>query len=460
MNTQEHKNLGRVLLKALWAGGMELLATPAVKAGMAVVEVIRQEWVIPGNQPALNAEAIAELTPQEALSAIREAQQENPNILTPEKSAELEATLLNLPRTFFQAGSRVLASVADFTRAVPLRPLQFNSNDVTPDGQYRLKQFLGAGSFGEVWRATHLDKRVDHAVKFCTDPFAAQILLRERDVLRGLLAELNTPHVVRLEQSNFASTPPYLAFAFCPGGDLVDWIARRLTESGRIPFDRALVIFEQMTLGLAAAHQLGIVHRDMKPGNILLDDQGRAVITDFGLGRIGIENNLALFSQLTPGLSAMGLGMAGTPLYMPPEIRQGKVGKDDLVSLKQGDVYALGVTAFQLFVGDVEAEPVNVRRLLQRRGLPTNVIDLLEDCLSEPAERPSDALAVYQLLNPQQQLPPITPPIQIIPSEAIAALAQRVKFQTEVDRPNPTPSDIVAKLAALARKVQDKTGSL
>ncbi|WP_287129841.1 serine/threonine-protein kinase [Candidatus Cyanaurora vandensis] len=440
MQPQNPKQVGRILLKALWAGGAELLDVPALRAGIAVVEVIRREWFTDGQEAQENAEAIANLTPEETRQALQEAKQEFKGTLSEGRAAELEETLLNLPRTF-QAGSRALASVADFTRVVPLRPLQFDIGQGTVDGQYELLQFLGAGSFGEVWRARHLDKQVEHAVKFCTDPLAAQVLLRERDVLRGLLSQLDTPHIVRLEQSNFACNPPYLAFAFCPGGDLVDWVSRRTAQGGQVPVDRALVLFQQMVLGLGVAHQRGIVHRDIKPGNILLDSLGRAVITDFGLGRIGVENNLALFRQLTTGFSSVGLGVVGTPLYLPPEIRQGRVAREDLAGLKKGDVYALGVTAFQMFLGEVEAEPVNVRRLLTRRQVPAGVVDLLEDCLSSAAERPADASAVGERLH-QATVPANT-----------QNLAQRAQRLTN---PGQAPSDVVAQLAAAARARRPK----
>ncbi|WP_218079380.1 serine/threonine-protein kinase [Anthocerotibacter panamensis] len=456
----DRKNLGRVLLKALWAGGAEMLDIPTIRAGIAVVEVIRREWFVPGQQAQDNAAAIAGLTVQETRQAIEEAQQEHNRPLPPERVAELEQALLNLPRTFL-AGSQKLASVADFTRMVPVRPLQYDPGQVTGDGQYQLQQFLGAGSFGEVWRARHLDKRVEHAVKFCTDPLAAQVLRRERDVLRELLSQLDTPHVVRLEQSNFAADPPYLAFAFCPGGDLVDWIHRCLQKEGRIPFPKALSLIQQMAMGLGVAHHRGIVHRDIKPGNVLLDTHGRAVITDFGLGRIGVENNLSLLAQMPPMLSSVGLGVAGTPLYMPPEIRQGRVAREDLDGLKKGDVYALGVTAFQLLIGDVEAEPTNIRRTLTRQQVPVWVIDLLEDCLSAPDERPCDAFVLCERLlqvpAPVPPTPPTSATTQIPASQTIAAKARYLKEQETPPTseptllPHATPSDVVAALAAAAR---------
>jgi serine/threonine protein kinase len=291
---------------------------------------------------------------------------------------------------------------------------------------------------------------VEHAVKFCTDPLAAQILQRERDVLRELLGQLQTAQIVSLEQSNFAIDPPYLAFTFCPGGDLVDWISRRREKEGRVPVAKALLIIQQVAQGLAAAHKLGIVHRDMKPGNILLDAQGQAVITDFGLGRIGVENNLALFSQMAAGVSSVGLGVAGTPLYMPPEIRQGRIPRDDLAGLKKGDVYALGVTAFQLFLGDVEAEPINVRRQLNRQQVPESVIDLIEDCISPSNERPPDAVALALRLQPVVR--PVNPP-NLSASATVANLAKAAKSRQNTP---PTPSastqaDIVAQLARIAQ---------
>ncbi len=442
--------IGRVLLKALWAGGAELLDVPALRAGIAVVEVIRREWFLPGQMPQDNAEAIAQLTPQEVREAINEAQAEQTQILDPQKQAELEATLLNLPRTF-QAGSKVLASVADFSRVVPLRPLQFDPGYITSDGQYQLRQFIGAGSFGEVWRAYHLDQQVEHAVKFCTDPLAAQVLRQERDLLRELLGKLKTPYIVRLEQSNFALDPPYLAFAFCPGGDLVDWISRQQAKEGQVSLVKAISLIEEIATGLAIAHRLGIVHRDIKPGNVLLDSQGQAVITDFGLGRIGVEYNLSFLNQLAKGYSSVGLGVAGTPLYIPSEIRQGKVNREDLAGLKKGDVYALGVTSFQLLIGDVEAEPVNVRRLLARRQIPEHLIDLIEDCLSPAEERPVDAGAIRDRLQRSKPLPPSASNAAL----EVATKAKKIQGSKTAVPPKPTgtpiPSDIVADLASRIR---------
>ncbi len=165
----------------------------------------------------------------------------------------------------------------------------------------------------------------------------------------------------------------------------------RLSSDGRLSSDEAVEIFRQLCAGLSEAHRIGIVHKDLKPANVILskfpDGSPRAVITDFGLA----------------GERALGSdNLAGTPRYMAPELWQG-VGVS-----KQSDLYALGVIAYQMVTGEMphEDEPTQVR-LTRRPPPPGTLADDLDHrldaailrCLDPlPAARPREAAEVLASL--------------------------------------------------------------
>ena len=162
-----------------------------------------------------------------------------------------------------------------------------------------------------------------------------------------------------------------------------------LKRIGRFPEDRALEVARQICAGLGAAHERGVVHRDFKPANVMLDGDGRVRITDFGLA----------------GMSGESL-RAGTPAYMAPEQLAGQE------VTARSDIYALGLVLYEVFTGRRALEGANLAELIHRReqsGItpPSQVVRDLDDqvdhaimrCLRpSPAERPPSAIAVAAAL--------------------------------------------------------------
>jgi serine/threonine-protein kinase len=148
------------------------------------------------------------------------------------------------------------------------------------------------------------------------------------------VARLNSQHVVRIFDMGVMDLKHYIAMEYVTGGDLRTAIG----TMKRMPLKDALRVFVQIAEGLGAAHEAGIVHRDIKPGNVLLTDYGDVRLVDFGLAQL---DNAA---GQTPEIVA-SLRTAGTPGFMAPEqIRGETVGPP-------ADIYALGITLFHMLVG-------------------------------------------------------------------------------------------------------------
>jgi serine/threonine-protein kinase len=212
---------------------------------------------------------------------------------------------------------------------------------------YLLEERLGAGSFGEVWRARHhiFDERV--AIKIPTDRRFVRQLQHEGMAIHGL----RHPNIVRAIDLDPYAEPPYLIMEYVAGPSLRAVIDHQ--KSG-FPIAAATTILRGVLHALAAAHAAGMIHRDVKPPNILLDipaDRLNTVteqdvkVTDFGLGRVGGE--LAQ-SMLQSGsiLTEEGRSISGTLAYMSPEQREGAAID------ARTDLYACGIVLYEMLTGE------------------------------------------------------------------------------------------------------------
>jgi tetratricopeptide (TPR) repeat protein len=202
-------------------------------------------------------------------------------------------------------------------------------------GRYRIVQLVGVGGMGMVYRAEDEQLGLAVAVKVLRPELAESRDLLERFKRELVLArQVSHPNVVRIHD---------IGHDLGSHGDLVfltmDYVAGRslrdlLAEEGRLDPQRAAGIARQLAAGLAAAHGAGVVHRDLKPGNVLLDAAGRAAITDFGVAR-----SLAAAGPTLPGM------VLGTLDYLSPEQARGEAvdGRTDL--------YALGIVLYEMLTG-------------------------------------------------------------------------------------------------------------
>ncbi|MBI3832783.1 MAG: protein kinase [Planctomycetes bacterium] len=229
---------------------------------------------------------------------------------------------------------------------------------------YLLEARVGAGTFGEVWRAKHHVFNDIVAIKIPTDPQYVRNLQREGTVVHGL----RHPNIVRALDMDPYADPPYLVMEYVDGPPLRAAIDQ---YKANFPISAVVAIMRGTLNGLAAAHGAGLIHRDLKPENILLAEplsnlgkiaEQSVKVTDFGLGAAnGATANAMLQSGSLDAAEANKL--SGTIAYMSPEQRDGEPidGRSDL--------YSCGILLFEMLTGE-RPQGTELPSAL-RRGLPT-----------------------------------------------------------------------------------------
>ena len=160
--------------------------------------------------------------------------------------------------------------------------------DGTPFGRYRLAELLGRGGMGEVWRAHDTGTERIVAIKLLPANFSENEEFKQRFRREAhAAARLNTPHVIPIYDYGEIDGRLYVCMRLIDGRDLQTVIA-----DGPLEPARAVRIIEQVALALHAAHKVGLLHRDVKPSNILLDDDDFAYLIDFGIARAADETRL------------------------------------------------------------------------------------------------------------------------------------------------------------------------
>jgi len=181
-------------------------------------------------------------------------------------------------------------------------------------------------------------------------------LQREVTVCRLLRESLgNRPDIARILDWNFDEAPYFLEFEYTEGGNLLEWVEGR-GGFGRVPLAERLELAAQIADAVAAAHSVGVLHKDLKPANVLVttgpQGEPRVRVTDFGIGLVLDADRLAALGITVLGMTELerpqtgGSQASGTRIYIAPELLEGKV------ATTQADIYALGVLVYQLAVGD------------------------------------------------------------------------------------------------------------
>lgn len=253
----------------------------------------------------------------------------------------------------------------------------------TLDGRYRLDHLLALGGMSRIYRS--MDKRLHRAVvvKILNDNFASEPTVRERFESEAVIAaNITHPNVVSIRDHNVSDNLVYLVMEYVRGRNLDQVIAER----GRFTPRQMLSILEQICSGLSAAHSEGIIHRDMKPANVLLSDIGEIKLTDFGLARAASAHTqsatlLATLSHVSPEL------VSGAPAD------------------SRSDIYAIGIMIYQMLTGRLPYSETNPAAMMKHHldspmPLPSQTITELADdldelvrwCTEKDAEkRPQDA---------------------------------------------------------------------
>ena len=239
-------------------------------------------------------------------------------------------------------------------------------------GQYKVIRLLGRGGMGEVYEVQHTVLQTRHAFKLINQelldrPDAAQRFEREALVM----ARLRHPNIVHVDDFGETDSYTWLRMEIIGGGELRAEAGELKTEVNSLsdllvgqPLPEKLVVdlLTQILSGLAYAHEQGVIHRDLKPDNLLLDAQGQIKITDFGLVSLAGADWLQSKVQLTvaqsmadPDATTLGesgsggsstKALLGTYAYMSPEQKRGEPADE------RSDLYAVGLIAFRMLTGD------------------------------------------------------------------------------------------------------------
>ena len=257
-------------------------------------------------------------------------------------------------------------------------------------GGYRLEELLGEGAAGLVFAARDGEgNRV--ALKLLRPELADDRVMVARFEREAKLARDLGTHVVPVLELGRSDGIEYLAMPFYAGGSL----ALRLRVAGPLGLDDAVELAAQLGRGLDALHGKGVLHRDVKPSNVLLDGEGTAALADFGLARSADSTRLTADGQLL-----------GTPHYLAPELIEGSEAS------RQSDIYALGCVLYECLAGEPPfagrgAAQIGYAHLTEpppdprarRPELPEGAAHALLAALEkEPESRPTTATALARML--------------------------------------------------------------
>ncbi len=265
---------------------------------------------------------------------------------------------------------------------------------------------LGVGGFAAVFRAHDPFLERDVAIKVLDPTLALSEELEEQFLREArIVAGVEHPHIVPLYDAAARDGLLYLVMRLLPGQSL----AGRIRSGGKPPAADAARLAHEVAMALVVAHERGVVHRDIKPDNILLDASGHATVTDFGISRVTSR----------PGGEQAGATI-GTPSYMSPEQALGEEVDG------RADTYSLGVVLFEMLTGRLPYEGRNLTELMAKiisapvpkvsalePATPTALVAMVDRLLAKERDQRPDAAELVQLLAAAR-----TPDAMLTPRQA------------------------------------------
>jgi len=268
-------------------------------------------------------------------------------------------------------------------------------------GKYEITRKLGSGGMANVYHAREIALQREVAIKVLP-----QSLMRDKQFVTRfkreaqVAANLEHPHIVRIYQIGEEKDLVYFVMSYIPGGSLTDQIKKH----GTLPTDRIVQWGMDVCSALGYAHDHGVIHRDLKPDNIMLDKSGRAVVMDFGIARAG---------QGT-GLTQTG-AVIGTPQFMSPEQARG-IELDS-----RSDIYSMGLVLYQMATGSLPFEARDAASLMymhvheapeppdvRNPDVPAWLRDIILKCLAKNPEDRFSTAKELRLALAEHKAPEIT----------------------------------------------------
>lgn len=303
------------------------------------------------------------------------------------------------------------------------------SSPTTLADRYQLVEVVGRGGMGEVWAGRDLRLGRNVAVKLLSPTMALQPDVRDRfEEEARSAARLSHPNVVMVFDSGEHDGTPYLVMELLPGRTLADEIA-----SGPVDPDRVRRIGIEVLAALAASHQAGILHRDIKPGNVLLTAEGTSKVGDFGI------------AKSTEGLNLTSTGMiVGTAAYLAPERLAGQP------ATPQSDLYAVGVVLYEALTGKKPFHadtPMGLLRAVEehqaiplttaRPGLDRGLVAAVQRAMAkDPTRRFPSATAMAEALQRDSRAGAGTTVVaDTLPSSTEVRSASTTRQPAQVGRP-------------------------
>jgi len=320
---------------------------------------------------------------------------------------------------------------------------EYQDGETVPGTPYKVVSLVAAGGMGSVYIVEHVELGRRYVLKSLLRTLASRgdLIARMRNEWRAL-GKLKHPNIV--DVINAGATPdgvPYYVMELLNG----ETVRERLARQGQIPPDQAVRIAQATLVGLAAAHAIGVIHRDVKPANVFLTRDGGVKVLDFGIAQMRVEGG-------SPKITAQGLAI-GTPRYMSPEQASGE--KADARS----DVYAVGLLLYEMVAGEGPFDDLTditqqmlahlhrpPRPLRQWVELPAGLEALIGRALAKhPDERPRSAEYMAAELAPfAGNDPPNQGARQRHPASSSASVQSSFASTTSpAPASSPTPAGIV-----------------
>ena len=256
---------------------------------------------------------------------------------------------------------------------------------------YNILSKLASGGMANVFLALDTNTGTNVAIKILKEEVSDKEKILERFSQEGLL-NLEHPSIVKILDAGVNENTPYIVMEYVEGSDLEELIKTK----GRLPLGEALSVFGQLLSALAYVHNKGIIHRDIKPKNILIDKSGKVKLTDFGIAK-----SLSSHVKTSTG------GYLGAPAYSSPE------QMDGLTVDNRSDIYSLGITLYEMLSGVTPFSSTSIPSLIKekfsgkyrlvssyRQDVPPYVISVISKCIAvNPKDRFGSVTEIINALN-------------------------------------------------------------